>query len=40
MWQVYYTPTNIDDALRLLAEHGPDARVVAGGTDQIGRAHV
>ena len=35
MWQVYYTPTNIDDALRLLAEHGPDARVVAGGTDLV-----
>jgi carbon-monoxide dehydrogenase medium subunit len=35
MWQVYYTPTNIDDALRLLAEHGPEARVIAGGTDLL-----
>jgi len=35
MWQVYYTPTSIDDALRLLAEHGPEARIVAGGTDLI-----
>lgn len=35
MWQVYYTPTSVDDALRLLAEHGPDARVVAGGTDLV-----
>ena len=35
MWQVYYTPTNVDDALRLLAEHSPDARVVAGGTDLV-----
>jgi xanthine dehydrogenase iron-sulfur cluster and FAD-binding subunit A len=35
MWETYYTPTSIDEALRLLAEHGPVARVVAGGTDLI-----
>ena len=35
MWETYYTPTSIDEALRLLAEHGPAARVVAGGTDLI-----
>jgi len=35
MWQVYYTPTSVDDALKLLAEHGPEARVVAGGTDLV-----
>lgn len=35
MWQAYYTPTSVDDALRLLAEHGPEARVVAGGTDLL-----
>jgi carbon-monoxide dehydrogenase medium subunit len=35
MWQVYYTPTSIDDALHLLAEHGPEARVISGGTDLV-----
>jgi xanthine dehydrogenase iron-sulfur cluster and FAD-binding subunit A len=35
MWQTYYTPTSIDEALRLLAEYGPEARVVAGGTDLL-----
>jgi len=35
MWQTYYTPTSIDEALRLLAEHGPEARIIAGGTDLL-----
>ncbi len=35
MWQTYYTPTSIDRALRLLAKHGPEARVIAGGTDLL-----
>jgi len=33
MWQEYFTPTSIEDALRLLSEHAPDARIIAGGTD-------
>jgi carbon-monoxide dehydrogenase medium subunit len=35
MWQAYYTPTSIDESLRLLAEHGPEARIIAGGTDLL-----
>jgi len=35
MWQTYYTPTSVDEAVRLLAEHGPEARVIAGGTDLL-----
>ena len=35
MWQTYYTPTSIDDALRIMADHGPAARAIAGGTDLL-----
>jgi xanthine dehydrogenase iron-sulfur cluster and FAD-binding subunit A len=35
MWQYYYTPTSIDEALRLLAKHEQQARVIVGGTDII-----
>ena len=35
MWQTYFTPTTISQALALLSEHGPAARIVAGGTDLL-----
>ncbi|MBL7199755.1 MAG: FAD binding domain-containing protein [Anaerolineae bacterium] len=35
MWKTYHTPASIEEALRLLAEHGPEARVIAGGTDLL-----
>jgi len=35
MWQTYYTPTSIDETLRLLVEHGPEACLIAGGTDLL-----
>jgi xanthine dehydrogenase iron-sulfur cluster and FAD-binding subunit A len=35
LWDVYYTATSLDDAVRLLGEHGERARIMAGGTDLI-----
>ncbi len=35
MWKNYYTPTSVDETLRLLAEYPERARLIAGGTDII-----
>lgn len=35
LWDVYYTVTDLDDAIRLLREHKEKARIMAGGTDLI-----
>ena len=35
MWQRYFQPASVDEALDLLAEHAGQARVVAGGTDIV-----
>ena len=35
MWQSYHTPASIDETLRLLAKHGSEARIIAGGTDLL-----
>lgn len=35
LWRSYHTPVALSEALRLLADHGPEARIVAGGTDLI-----
>lgn len=35
MWETYYTPATLNEALQLLAEHGKNARIVAGSTDLI-----
>ncbi|MBN1429027.1 MAG: FAD binding domain-containing protein [Anaerolineae bacterium] len=35
MWETYYTPATLNEALSLLSEHRDAARVIAGGTDII-----
>jgi carbon-monoxide dehydrogenase medium subunit len=35
MWKRYFTPNNLDQALELLAEAAPKARIIAGSTDLI-----
>jgi carbon-monoxide dehydrogenase medium subunit len=35
MWKKYFTPSDLDQALESLREHGPKARIVAGATDLI-----
>src|SRR5262245_45621732 len=35
MWQTYFQPTTLDEALALLAQHAERARIVAGGTDVL-----
>lgn len=35
VWKNYYTPTTVDEALRLLSEHAGNARIIAGGTDLL-----
>jgi carbon-monoxide dehydrogenase medium subunit len=35
MYRFYASPTSLDEALRLKAEHGAHARIIAGGTDLL-----
>ena len=35
MWRDYYSPASVDETLRLMAEHRPQARIIAGGTDLL-----
>ena len=35
MWSHYYSVTSLNEALKLLAEYGARARIIAGGTDML-----
>lgn len=35
MWQIYFQPRSISEAVELLSQYGVDARIVNGGTDLI-----
>lgn len=35
MWETYFTPATLDEAIQLLAEYKEAARIIAGGTDII-----
>jgi carbon-monoxide dehydrogenase medium subunit len=35
LWESYYSPAQLNEALRLLNEHQEQARIVAGGTDLV-----
>src|SRR5690242_10367886 len=35
MWQTYFQPTSLAEALDLLQHYGEQARVIAGGTDVL-----
>src|SRR5689334_17398596 len=35
MWQTYFQPRSLDEALQLLQRHAAQARIVAGGTDVL-----
>lgn len=35
MWQNYHSVITVDEVLRILAEHGSTARIIAGGTDLL-----
>src|SRR5258705_12339768 len=35
LWQHYYQPSSLDQALQLLQQHAGSARIIAGGTDVL-----